>query len=100
MKTIAIISEYNPLHTGHLYQIKKIKEKFPQSKIVAIMSGNFVQRGEPAIFDKFLRAKYAIENGIDLIIQLPTIYSLQSAENFAFGGMKIIEAMNCIDYIS
>lgn len=100
MKTIAIISEYNPLHTGHLYQIKKIKEKFPQSKIVAIMSGNFVQRGEPAIFDKFLRTKYAIENGIDLIVQLPTIYSLQSAENFAFGGMKIIEAMNCIDYIS
>lgn len=100
MKTIAIISEYNPLHTGHLYQIKKIKEKFPKSNIIAIMSGNFVQRGEPAIFEKFIRAKYAIENGIDLVVQLPTIYSLQSAENFALGGVKVIKAMNCIDYIS
>ncbi|QQK07815.1 nucleotidyltransferase [Miniphocaeibacter halophilus] len=100
MKTIAIISEYNPLHTGHLYQIAKIKEKFPQSRILAIMSGNFVQRGEPAIFEKFLRTKYAIENGIDLVVQLPTIYSLQSAENFALGGVKIIKAINCIDYIS
>lgn len=100
MNIVAIISEYNPLHSGHIYQIKKIKNKFPDARIISIMSGNFVQRGEPAILNKITRTKFAIENGIDLVIQLPTIYSLQSAENFAFGGMKIINALNCVSHIS
>ncbi|WP_099203005.1 nucleotidyltransferase [Miniphocaeibacter massiliensis] len=100
MTITAIISEYNPFHNGHLYQIQEIKKLKPGSKIVAIMSGNYVQRGEPALLEKYSRAKFAVESGVDLVLQLPTIYSLQSAENFALGGLKIIKAINCIDYLS
>lgn len=100
MKIVGIISEYNPFHNGHLYQVKEIKKKIPNAKVISIMSGNFMQRGEPAFLNKNIRTKIAIDNGIDLIIQLPTLFSLQSAENFALGGIKILQAINCIDYIS
>lgn len=100
MKNIGIVAEYNPLHNGHIYQINKIKTKFPNSNIIVIMSGNYVQRGEPAILDKFDRANLAIKNGCDLIIQLPTIASLQSADLFAFTAVNILNKLEIIDYIS
>ncbi|MDO5018251.1 MAG: nucleotidyltransferase family protein [Lagierella massiliensis] len=100
MKNIAIISEYNPFHNGHQFQINEIKKKFPNSNVISIMSGNFVQRGEPSILNKFERCKNAIESGVDLVLQIPTIYSLQSAENFALGSFKILDSLNIVDYLS
>ncbi len=95
IKICGIISEYNPLHKGHIYQIKKAKEQTNADFIVCIMSGNFVQRGESAVFDKFSRAKAAIESGADAVVELPTIYALQSAEYFAFGGVQTADAIGC-----
>ena len=99
-KNIAIISEYNPFHNGHIYQIQEIKKIYPNATITAIMSGNFVQRGEPAILNKYERCKNAIYSGVDLVLQIPTIYSLQSAENFALGPYNILEELNAIDMLS
>ena len=71
MKICGIVTEYNPFHNGHLYHIKKAKEISKCDILIAVMSGNFVQRGEPAIADKWLRTKYALENGVDIVIELP-----------------------------
>ena len=91
MKIIGIICEYNPFHLGHKKQFDRIREKFGEdSVIVCLMSGNFVQRGMPAIFDKSLRAKAAINCGADLVLELPVQYALSSAEGFAAGGVKIL----------
>ena len=98
--TIGIICEYNPFHFGHKYHIEKTKELFGCENIVCIMSGSMVQRGECAIFDKWQRAKYAIEAGADLVIELPTYYVLQSADIFASGAIEIFDKLNIIDAIS
>lgn len=98
MKVSGIISEYNPFHLGHKYQIDSLKNEIDTS-VIAIMSGDFVQRGECAILDKYTRAKIAINNGIDLVIELPFFYSLQSAENFAKGGISILNKLNIVDYL-
>lgn len=91
MKTIGIICEYNPFHLGHLKQFKEIRKAFGEDAvIVCLMSGNYVQRGMPAIFDKSLRSKAAIDSGADLVLELPTVYALSSAEGFAAGGVKIL----------
>ena len=87
MKIAVIISEYNPFHNGHKYQIDMLKKKY--DSVIAIMSGNFVQRGDIAVCDKWTRAKAALINGIDLVIELPVIYALNSAERFARGAVKI-----------
>lgn len=100
MNTIAIICEYNPLHMGHIYQINEIKKSFPQSRIIALMSGSFVQRGTPSILNKFDKAKFAIENGIDLVLELPTIISLQSADFFSHYAVKILDELRIVNYIS
>ena len=93
MKTVAIISEYNPIHNGHLYQIEKIREAFgSDTAIIAIMSGNFVQRGEPAIIDKWKRAEFAVKCGVDLVLELPFPFSISSAEFFARAGVAIANA--------
>ncbi len=98
MKTIGIICEYNPFHLGHQKQIDRIRTVFGQDAvIVCLMSGNFVQRGMPAIFDKSLRAKAAIDCGADLVLELPTTYALSSAEGFAAGGVKILSPI--CDYL-
>ncbi len=85
----AIIAEYNPFHNGHLYQINKIKST--SDYIIAIISGNFSQRGTPCIVDKFIRTKMALSQGIDLVIELPTAYATASAEMFARGAITILE---------
>ncbi|MGB7604056.1 MAG: nucleotidyltransferase [Lutisporaceae bacterium] len=99
MNTIAIISEYNPFHKGHKYHIEAVKEQFDADNIVCIMSGSFVQRGEPAMFDKWSRAKMALYGGADLVIELPFVYSCQPAELFAFGAVNILNNLGIIDGI-
>ncbi len=94
MKSVGIIAEYNPFHNGHKYQIQKIKKDLNPDVIIAIMSGNFVQRGELAIINKWQRTKSALKCGIDMVIELPTYYALSSAEMFAFGGISILDSLN------
>ena len=91
MKTVGIIAEYNPFHTGHRKQIERIRAQFRvETAVVCAMSGNFVQRGAPAIIDKTLRAKAAVACGADLVVELPPTVSLSSAEGFAAGGVEIL----------
>lgn len=89
MKINVIVCEYNPLHNGHLYLLEKSKSLHPDCYTVCIMSGNFVQRGEAAILDKWQRTKWALNAGADIVIELPTFFALQTADKFAFGAMKI-----------
>ncbi|MGM0378271.1 MAG: nucleotidyltransferase [Bacillota bacterium] len=100
MKVLGIITEYNPFHNGHKYHIEKSIKKTNADYVICIMSGHFLQRGIPAILNKWKRSKMAIENNIDLIIELPTIYSLSSAEYFAKGAIEIFNKMNIVDCIS
>ncbi len=101
MKVVGIVSEYNPFHLGHLYQINKIKNHFKNEEvlIVTIMSGNFIQRGEPSIIDKFKRCTMALNSGINLCIELPVQYALSSAEGFAYGSIEILHKLGFIDYL-
>ncbi|WP_078681590.1 MULTISPECIES: nucleotidyltransferase [Clostridium] len=99
MKITSIIAEYNPLHNGHIYHINKTKEITSSDAIVCIMSGNYVQRGIPALVDKWSRTKAALESGIDLVIELPALYALSSAEFFAFGAISLLDSLNIIDSI-
>ena len=91
MKSIGIIAEYNPFHNGHLYQINKIKEMYPDYAIVVVLSGNFVERGDVAIIDKFKRSEIALLNGVDLVVELPFPFATQSADIFAYGAVTILE---------
>jgi len=91
LKTVGIICEYNPLHLGHVKQFRMIREQLgADTAIVCLMSGNFAQRGAPAIIDKSLRAEAAISSGADLVLELPVTYALSSAEGFAAGGVEIL----------
>lgn len=99
MKVSGIVCEYNPFHNGHQYHIQKTREN-GATHIVAIMSGNFVQRGDVAVIDKFERARAAVRSGIDLVIELPVAYSLSGAEGFARGAMYILNSMGCVDELS
>ncbi len=99
MKITGIISEYNPLHNGHLYHIEKTREN-NATHIVAAMSGNYVQRGEIAVMDKFERAQIAVKNGIDLVIEIPVVYSLASAEFYARGAIYLLDALGCVEELS
>ncbi len=98
-KRIGIIAEYNPFHNGHLYQIQKAKELTGADTVIAVMSGNFTQRGDTSLINKFEKAKVALQNEVDMVIELPTIYSISSAENFALGGVKILNEIGDIDYL-
>ena len=86
MKTIGIIAEYNPFHNGHAYQIAELKRKTNADFVVIAMSGDFVQRGAPAIIDKYCRAEMALLCGADLVIELPAVWAVSSAEDFAMAG--------------
>ena len=96
---IAIVCEYNPFHFGHLHQINEIKKVFPKANIIAIMSGNVVQRGEFSVLDKLYKTKISLEYGVDCVIEIPSVFSLQSAQNFGYYAIKIIDAIGC-DYVS
>ena len=100
MKVVGFITEYNPFHNGHLYHLEKSKEISNSDFSISVMSGSFVQRGEPSLIDKWTKARMAIDNGVDLVIELPVIYSLQSAELFAYGGVKLLDSLGVVDYIA
>ncbi len=99
MNVTGIIAEYNPFHKGHLYQINKIKER-DNSFIIIIMSGDFLQRGTPAILDKWTRARMALSSGADLVIELPTLFATASAQYFARGGVSILDKLGVVNNIS
>jgi len=99
MKTIGIITEYNPFHNGHLYHLFKAKEMTKADYVIAIMSGNFLQRGEPAIINKWSRTKMALYTGVDLIIELPFVFSTQDANGFSFGAVKLLDSLQMVDYL-
>lgn len=99
MKVVGVVVEYNPFHNGHLYHIKKAKEVTGADYVIAIMSGNFVQRGKPAFIDKWARTEMALKAGIDLIIELPVIYATSSAEGFAQGAISLLDKLNVVDAI-
>ena len=99
MKVSGIICEYNPFHNGHLYHIRKTREN-GATHIAAVMSGNFVQRGDTAIMDKLERARLAVRSGADLVIGLPVQYSLASAENFASGAVHLLDSLGAVDELS
>lgn len=97
MRAAGIICEFNPFHNGHAYLIEKARKEFNPDGIVCVMSGNFVQRGQPAMWDKFTRARAALCGGADLVLELPVCYALNSAEAFASGGVRILEGLGCVD---
>lgn len=99
LKTVGIIAEYNPFHNGHKYQIEEIRRRTGAENIIAVMGGNFLQRGVPAFADKYLRTQAALACGVDLVIELPTIYSTASAETFAYGGVSLLHQLECVDGI-
>ena len=94
---IGIITEYNPFHNGHLYQIQQVKKQFPDAPLVIAMSGNFLQRGEPAIIDKWHRAAECLTNGADLVMELPLMAAVQPADRFAYYGVWTLAQMGVTD---
>lgn len=97
---LGIVSEYNPFHNGHLHHLNYSKEITNSTFSIAVMSGNFTQRGDTALVDKWTRAEMALKSGIDLVIELPTVYATSSAENFAEGAIKILNSLGIVDYVS
>lgn len=97
---LGIVSEYNPFHNGHLHHLEVSKQLTNTDFTVAVMSGNFVQRGDTSVVDKWTKAEMAIKSGVDLVIELPTVYAISSAENFADGAVKILNSLGVVDYIS
>ena len=93
MESVGIIAEYNPFHNGHLYHLTKIKEKYPNAVIVLVMSGNFTQRGDISIIDKWKKTQIALKAGIDLVIELPFPFATQSADYFSYGSITLLEKL-------
>ena len=91
-KILGVIAEYNPFHNGHLFHLEKSKEFVDPDYTVCIMSGNFVQRGDTSIIDKWSKTEMALKMGVDLVVELPTVYSICSAENFAEGAIKLLSS--------
>ena len=100
MKATVIICEYNPLTFGHIKQLSSAREETGADTVICIMSGSFTQRGEAAILDKYTRAKLAVQYGADVVIELPTIYAISPADNFAFGAMKMIKKIPNVQCVS
>lgn len=94
MRVIGLVAEYNPFHNGHAYQIKKIKELYPDSLIICILGGNFTQRGDISILPKITKGKIALDENIDIILELPTLYTVQSADIFAYQSIKILNKIH------
>ena len=99
-KVLGIIAEYNPFHNGHLLHLTKSKEETGAEYSICIMSGNFVQRGNTSIVNKWVKAEMALKSGIDLVLELPTVYSISSAENFAEGAIKLLNSLKIVDTVS
>ena len=95
MKIAGITAEYNPLHSGHIYHMEETRRQTGCDAIVVAMSGDFVQRGEPAILDKWLRAEHALRAGADLVVEIPTLFCLGNASQYAGAGVRILESLGC-----
>ena len=93
MSVIGIVCEFNPFHNGHKHLIDSVKKQ--GDLVVCVMSGNFVQRGEPAIFQKEIRVKAALMNGADIVLEIPFVYATASAETFAYNAVKILDSFGC-----
>ena len=98
-KVVGVVTEFNPFHDGHAYFLHEIRKKYAADYIVAVMSGDFVQRGEPAFLSKWERAKQALKKGVDLLIQLPVLFSLSGSLDFAYGSIKILSELGFVDQI-
>jgi len=97
MRVLGLITEYNPFHNGHKYHLEKSRELTGATHTVAVMSGNFLQRGDTALTNKWLRAEMAVKEGVDLVLELPVLYSCSSAELFAFGAVTLLNKLNVVD---
>lgn len=100
MKVVGIVAEYNPFHKGHAYQIQQIREKTNADYIIVAMSGNFQQRGVPALCDKYSRARMALMNGVDLVLEIPTLWATASAEYFASGGVHTLASTGVVSHLA
>ena len=96
MQTVGIIAEYNPFHLGHAYQLAEVHKRIPEAEIIAIISGSFTQRGEPALLDKWERARLALQGGCDLVLELPFIFACRSAQDFATGGVQLLSRLGIV----
>lgn len=99
MGSVGIIAEYNPFHNGHLHHLKEIKKKYPTDTVILVMSGNFSQRGEPTIIDKWTRAKIALQAGIDLVIEIPYVFVTQSADYFSYAAVTLLEHLQVEKFV-
>lgn len=99
MKVLGIVAEYNPFHNGHLYHVQSSRALSGAECVVAVMSGNFTQRGEPALIDKWARTEMALLCGVDLVIELPCVYAMSSAEYFAFGAIKLLDSLGAVNML-
>ena len=100
MTVVGIVAEYNPFHAGHAHHVRETRRRLGRCAIVAVMSGNFVQRGDCAVLDKWARARAALEGGVDLVLELPTVWAVSSAEGFARGAVGLLEATGVVGHIS
>ena len=98
MKAVGVVVEYNPFHNGHFYHISQSKSKSNADVVIAVMSGHFLQRGEPALVDKWQRTKMALNNGVDIVIELPYVFCTGHATLFAEGAMQLLEAIGCTNF--
>ena len=98
-KVVGVVTEFNPFHEGHAYFLEEIRKQHSADYIVAVMSGDFVQRGEPAFMSKFQRTREALKKGVDLLIQLPVLYSLSGSRDFAYGSIKILHELGFVDQL-
>ena len=96
---VGVIAEYNPFHNGHMYHLKKIKEMFPNEEIVAVISSSFTQRGEPSIINKWDKTDICLKAGIDLVIELPYVFSTESADYFSYGALTILEKLGVDKFV-
>ena len=99
MKITGLITEYNPFHNGHLYHLQKAKELTDADAIIVVMSGDYVQRGEPAVMPKYLRTQAALEAGASVVLELPVCYATGSAEYFARGAIALLDSLGCVDAV-
>lgn len=97
---LGIIAEYNPFHNGHLYHIQESKKQTGAQYVICVITGNFTQRGDTSLVNKWIKTRMCLENGADIVIELPTIYSTSSAENFAEGAIKILDSLKIVDTLS
>ena len=99
MNIVGIITEHNPFHNGHLYHVRKAREECEADLVISVMSGHFLQRGEPALFNKWARAEMAIRGGVDLVVELPTAFSVRSASAFALGSISLLDRMGVVTHV-